>query len=404
MQNTGLVIFLLILYILFGASTTIIIKHLSFVKSKGKKYDHDWFLNLLMFFSEMSGLPIFCYLNRKSKNDNDEENENENEEKDDLDVISDKINKASNNKKISNSKKVLYTIIPFLFDNIATFLSILSLDNLPGSIFMMLKGLVVVAATFLLSKFYLKNKHIIDHYISIIVSSIGFVFIGLSLALNRTETNKSASEIILGIAFIVIAMILQSIQYILEEHYMNKYNISQFFFLGFEGLLGFIFNIILCIIFYNIKCDTDSKFRNIFCSEDGDGIWRVENILFVFEQMGANSTILILNISLIFIIGGYNLFGISLVKYKGAVIRSLTVNMKTFLVWIYFMIPWVADNLREKFEWFKLIGLIFIFMAILIYFGIFKIDEKVTIRRKLKELNEKDDSLIISRDSSINEQ
>ena len=43
-------------------------------------------------------------------------------------------------------------------------------------------------------------------------------------------------------------------------------------------------------------------------------------------------------------------------------------------------------------------------MAILIYFGIFKIDEKVTIRRKLKELNEKDDSLIISRDSSINEQ
>ena len=226
MQNTGLVIFLLILYILFGASTTIIIKHLSFVESKGKKYDHDWFLNLLMFFSEMSGLPIFCFLNRKSKNDNDEENENENEEKDDLDVISDKINKASNNKKISNSKKVLYTIIPFLFDNIATFLSILSLDNLPGSIFMMLKGLVVVTATFLLSKFSLKNKHIIDHYISIIVSSIGFVFIGLSLALNRTETNKSASEIILGIAFIVIAMILQSIQYILEEHYMNKYNIN----------------------------------------------------------------------------------------------------------------------------------------------------------------------------------
>ena len=79
MQNTGLVIFLLILYILFGASTTIIIKHLSFVESKGKKYDHDWFLNLLMFFSEMSGLPIFCFLNRKSKNDNDEENENENE-------------------------------------------------------------------------------------------------------------------------------------------------------------------------------------------------------------------------------------------------------------------------------------------------------------------------------------
>lgn len=400
MSNSGLIIFLLILYILFGASITIISKHLSFIKSKGKRYDHDWFINLIMFFSEMSGLPIFCLIYRVSKNDNVIDKE----EKEDLDIISGNIDKISNHTRISNSKKVSYTILPFLFDNIATSLSILSLDLLPGSIYMMLKGLVMVGTTFLLSKFFIKNKHIIDHYVSIIFSAVGIVLVGLSIAFDELNNNKNTIDIVIGTIFIVVAMIFQSIQYTWEEYYMNKYNINQFFVIGFEGLFGFAFNIILCIIFYNIKCGKESQYREIFCSEDGDGIWRIENVLFVFEQMGANSTILILNISLIFIIAGFNLFGISLIKYKGAVIKGLTVNMKTFLVWVYFMIPWVNEKLRERFNWFKLFGLIFIFMSILIYFGIFKIDEKITIRRKLIQLNEKEDTTLISRDSSINEE
>ena len=108
-------------------------------------------------------------------------------------------------------------------------------------------------------------------------------------------------------------------------------------------------------------------------------------------------------IILIVIIAGFNLVGISIIKYKGAVTRSLIENFQTFLVWIYFLFPWVDENLKEQFDWFRLGGLIITLAAILIYFGIFKIDERITIRRKMRELSIRSDALVISRESSINQ-
>ena len=112
---------------------------------------------------------------------------------------------------------------------------------------------------------------------------------------------------------------------------------------------------------------------------------------------------MILLIIFIIIVAGFNLFGITIVKYNGAVTRCLIDNFKTFLVWIYFLFPWVDEKLKENFDWFSLIGLIFIFFSILMYFGIFKIDEKITIRRKMRELDKNKDYLVDSRDGSINE-
>ena len=395
MLKTSLLIFFLILYILFGAGITIILKHINNEESKGVKFSHDYFITLLMFFSEISGLPLYCILSRKSKKSERTDSQSVNDEAE-LQIEEE----LEDNNKISNKKKVLYSIIPFILDNIASYFSGIVINYLSGSTYMMIKGLTIIIFTLLLSKFLLKNKHIIDHYIAIACAGVGCIFIGINKSLYKDSETK---EIIVGIIIVVIIMVTQSFQCIYQEYYMKKYMIDQFFMLGFEGLFGFIFNIILCISFYYIECDESTDFGKYYCIKDDKGILRLENLKFCFIQIFDNKIILTLIIILIIVIAGFNLIGISIIKYNGSVTRCLIDNIKIFLVWIYFLFPWINEDLKDKFDWQRLLGLIFTLASILIYFGIFKIDEKITIRRRMRELSLKEDALVISRESSINE-
>ena len=395
MLKTSLLIFFLILYILFGAGITIILKHINNEESKGVKFSHDYFITLLMFFSEISGLPLYCILSRKSKKSERTDSQSVNDEAE-LQIEEE----LEDNNKISNKKKVLYSIIPFILDNIASYFSGIVINYLSGSTYMMIKGLTIIIFTLLLSKFLLKNKHIIDHYIAIACAGVGCIFIGIDKSLYK---NSGKKEIIVGIIIVVLIMVTQSFQFIYQEYYMKKYMIDQFFMLGFEGLFGFIFNIILCISFYYIKCDESTDFGKYYCIKDDKGILRLENLKFCFIQIFDNKIILTLIIILIIVIAGFNLIGISIIKYNGSVTRCLIDNIKIFLVWIYFLFPWINEDLKDKFDWQRLLGLIFTLASILIYFGIFKIDEKITIRRRMRELSLKEDALVISRESSINE-
>ena len=69
----------------------------------------------------------------------------------------------------------------------------------------MLKGSLIIM-TFLMSKFVVKNKHILDHYIGIPLSTIGVVLVGLSAYIsaeenedNNNKDSSSASQTLLGI-------------------------------------------------------------------------------------------------------------------------------------------------------------------------------------------------------------
>ena len=396
MIKTSLLIFLLIIFILSGAGITIILKHITIENAKGEKFTHDYFIVLLMFFSEISGLPLYYILSRKVKKSARTDSESINEGQ----TIKEELENEMN---ISNKKKVIYSIIPFLLDNLASILCTIVLFYLPGSIYMMIKGLVIIVFTLLFSKFLLKNKHNMDHYIAICFALVGFVFVGIDINSLESSKHLTAKDIIIGIVIVLVSMVSQSFQYIYQEYYMKKYMIDQFFMLGFEGLFGFLFNLILCFAFYYIECDGSLTITQYSCVKDDKNIWRLENIKFCFEQIFDNKIILILLIILIIVIAGFNLVGIAIIKFKGAVTRSLIDNFKSFLVWIYFLFPWVNEKLKEQFNWFRLAGLIFTLAAILIYFGIFKIDERITIRRKIRGISIRSDALVISREGSINE-
>ena len=71
--------------------------------------------------------------------------------------------------------------------------------------------------------------------------------------------------------------------------------------------------------------------------------------------------------------------------------RSLIENFRTFIVSGYFLFPWVKDELKEDFNYLRLIGLIFTLFSLLSYFELFKCEERIMIKKKIKALNKMDD-------------
>ena len=170
---------------------------------------------------------------------------------------------------------------------------------------------------------------------------------------------------------------------------MITYGVHPFLCVGIEGIFGFIINLFLCIGFYYIKCDNNNAFQK-FCTKDGKNNYRVENAIYAFEQLN-NKTILSLVLVLFVFLIPYNIFGISITRYGGALTKSLIENFKSFLSWIFFLLPFHNDGLKEEFDVWKLIGIILIVLSILIYFGLLKIEERIMIRRKMNALNNMDD-------------
>ena len=104
--------------------------------------------------------------------------------------------------------------------------------------------------------------------------------------------------------------------------------------------------------------------------------------------------------------GGYNIIGICINKYGGALTRSVIDNFKSFLVWFFFLVMWNKEGLKINFDWYAFTGLILILLSIIIYFGPFKIDEKIEVRRRIRDITLRDNSLgnIIVSSGRVSEQ
>jgi len=405
---------LLILYVILGASISIILKYVYNEKSKGVPFYHKSFITLLMFFSEIFSLPVYYIKNRKLQKDSIKEDNNKISE-DELLIQENEI------KQISIKKKMAYIIIASILDYFACFLGDLALAFISQSFARLLNPLALVEIIFLYSWYRArkkKKKIIFDQLIGFIISAVAIFIICLSVFYGIISDKKYEGEtegllrfklFLISFFMVLFSAIFQSIQNLIEENLVREYNIHQFYCIGFEGIFGFIFNLILCIIFYFIKCDvnTDGNSNNSktlahICNKDNINVYRMEDPLFAFEQMFEEKKILYLLIIIIILRIFNKMISISIIKYGGALTRGLIENFRIVIFWAYFVIPWVEDKLLERFNWLKLLGVIFTVVSLIFYFNIFKIDEKRTIREKIGVLSSFNE--IPDRNSSINEE
>ena len=415
MNDFTILIILSIFYVLAGACNAGFNKYIVSQETLGLKFSHGWFLNLVMFVGESMGIPVFYLFFNKKKSPKENNDDTKHIQGDQQETIKEEVEEEEKKPEIN---KFLLAIPGFL-DTCSTGLANIGLILLPASIYQMLKGSLIIL-TFLMSKFIVKNKHTWDHYVAIPVSTTGVVLVGLSAYLNADEKSEDggnfsdAKTTLLGIVLMVIAMFILSIQFCFDEHFMRKYSCHPLICIGYEGIFGFFINLLLCIIFYFIKCgsyedkEEPPYFVKNMCTGDNDNVWRPENIVFAFRQLINNSLLSILVPITIIFMASFNIFGVSITKYGSATTRTVTDNCRSFLVWIFFLMPFNQKDLIETFNVLQLIGFLLICLGAFIYNGLFKLEERLESDNKkkieLKKLNDiEEEKFIDSQRQTIDE-
>lgn len=415
MNDFTILIILSVFYVLAGACNAGFNKYIVSQETLGLKFSHGWFLNLVMFVGESMGIPVFYLFFNKKKSPKENNDDTKHIQGDQQETIEEEVEEEEKKPEIN---KFLLAIPGFL-DTCSTGLANIGLILLPASIYQMLKGSLIIL-TFLMSKFIVKNKHTWDHYVAIPVSTTGVVLVGLSAYLNADEKSEDggnfsdAKTTLLGIVLMVIAMFILSIQFCFDEHFMRKYSCHPLICIGYEGIFGFFINLLLCIIFYFIKCgsyedkEEPPYFVKNMCTGDNDNVWRPENIIFAFRQLINNSLLSILVPITIIFMASFNIFGVSITKYGSATTRTVTDNCRSFLVWIFFLMPFNQKDLIETFNVLQLIGFLLICLGAFIYNGLFKLEERLESDNKkkieLKKLNDiEEEKFIDSQRQTIDE-
>ena len=421
MSPIKVLILLSVFYVLAGACNAIFSKYIVAQNALGHKFSHNWFLNVVMFIGESMGIPVYYLLFKKKEDEELKakqalEEEKEHDAEDPEKIKEDEENNTAKDLEKPEIKKILLAIPGFL-DTCSTGLANIGLILLPGSIYQMLKGSLIIM-TFIMSKFVVKNKHTCDHYIAIPISTLGVILVGLSAYLSASEKDESeeenkgsdAGQTLLGIILMLIAMFILSIQFIFDEFFMRKYRCHPLICIGYEGVFGFFINLFLCAIFYFIKCGKKEEggesnfFMENMCSPDEDNVYRPENIVYAIKQIGDSTALAVLVPIAIFFMSSFNILGVSITKYGSATTRSVTDNVRSFLVWLFFLIPLNQDDLIETFSFLQLFGFLCITAGAFIYNGIFKIEERRIKRKKKINLDELDqDKLIKSGRPTTNE-
>ena len=389
MSPITVLILLSVFYVLAGACNAGFNKYIVSQKAFGRKFSHSWFLNLVMFVGESMGIPVYYVLFKKK------ENKKEKEENGEL-ATEDKPEEEAEEEKKPEINRFLLAI-PAFTDTCSTGLANIGLILLPASIYQMLKGSLIIM-TFLMSKFIVKNKHTLDHYIAIPISTLGVILVGLSAYLTaedkegEDDNSSSASQTLLGIVLMLIAMFILSIQFIFDEYFMRKYSIHPLVNIGWQGIFGFFMNLILCGIFYFTKCGSYSEnevpyFVKNMCTGDDKNVWRPENIVFALRQYVENGTLTVLVPITIIFMSSFNILGVSITKYGSATTRSVTDNVRSFLVWLWFLLPFNQEDLIESFSVLQLFGFLCITAGAFIYNGMFKLEERKIRRRKKIQLD-----------------
>jgi len=121
--------------------------------------------------------------------------------------------------------------------------------NVPASIVMMLGGFLVFTVA-IMSIMFLKRKLYRHHWtgLFLILSGIGMVAIA---ALSKNK-HKSEGSPVLGFAMVIGSLLLQGVQFIVEEKLLGSYYLNPLKVVGWEGMTGTILFSILLPILQNI--------------------------------------------------------------------------------------------------------------------------------------------------------
>ncbi|KAK5046647.1 hypothetical protein LTR84_007408 [Exophiala bonariae] len=276
--------------------------------------------------------------------------------------------------------KITLLAIPACCDITGTTLMNVGLLFVAASIYQMTRGALVLFVG-LFSVIFLKRKLFLYHWVSLFIVVLGVALVGLAGAIYSGDKNSpskvdqhellhtalhairdtigQASEpavlrTVLGIFLIAFAQVFTATQFCVEEWILENYALEPLRVVAWEGLFGFVVTVLLQIILhFTVGVSAKGKY-GYFDAEEG------------YRQMLTNRTIATTSIAIMFSIGGFNFFGLSVTRSISATSRSIIDTCRTLFIWIVSLgLGW------ETFKWLQVAG-----FALLVY-GTFMFNDLV---------------------------
>ena len=247
-----------------------------------------------------------------------------------------------------------------------------SLFFVSPSIFSIAKNATVVF-TALFSVVYLKKALPRFKVLSILIIMMGFIIVAISSIVfpdkdKVIETNLSSSfnfGSFIGILCLFVSLIFQGFTYCYQEKVLDEYEIKPSQMIGFESMMGAIVSTLIFLVTGFIKC-TNSSYCNFKAGQP------IDSPVYAFYDLQYNYAWLYFML-LCFSIMIFNLVGLIIVKYSGAVLRVVLDTLRTICVWVIsIFIGFESLNNPWKVS-IEIIGFIFLLLGNLIYNEIFVI-------------------------------
>ncbi|KAH7047449.1 integral membrane protein-like protein [Macrophomina phaseolina] len=277
--------------------------------------------------------------------------------------------------------KVTYLALPAICDIAGTTLMNVGLLFVAASIYQMTRGALVLFVG-LFSVLFLKRHLGLYKWVSLFIVVAGVALVGLAGALAKDSSAHGASimpagqmpmgdkyafsgtilvrsaanevkamatplavRTIIGVLLIAGAQIFTASQFVLEESIMENYELEPLKVVGWEGIFGFLVTVIVMIVMHFAVGTTRAGRGGYFDAREG---------LYEITHFPA---IAISSILIMFSIGGFNFFGLSVTRSVSATARATIDTCRTLFIWVVSLgLGW------ETFKWLQVAG-----FALLVY-------------------------------------
>ena len=331
-----------LLFILLALGSTIVqisIKILNKLETLNQLFEgHHFFIIFCMFLGEFLCLIIYYIHESLFTKKNEEEN--------------------GPKKHLS----LYYFLLLAILNIISNIIVIFALSYLVTVIYEMCNAFIIFL-TFLASIIYLKKKYYRHHFLSIILITLGASLNGYySKNSNKVLKNKSLG---LGIFLIILAKIIISFFYAIEEKILKDYDYNPLKAVGLEGMWGFFIYGILLIFFQKISCDNwGDSIKESVCTVNDIGKYHIEDSIFAFRQLYNRKFMILCILGYILGVILYNSSRLIIIKNKSAVFCLVMISLCNFT---WYIISLILDG---KFNWLIFIGFTILLLGCFIYFEI----------------------------------
>ncbi|TMW60158.1 hypothetical protein Poli38472_000200 [Pythium oligandrum] len=264
------------------------------------------------------------------------------------------------------SLKTIFAIaFPSLLDLFQTVLGTAGLLWVSSSVYQMARGSVIIFSAVLSVK-YMNKRLYAYHYMSILIVGVSVVLVGWAgTSSSASDTDDSTANAILGLSFIIGAQLLMAVQIVVEEHMMVSLNVSPLLLVGWEGLWGLIFFVVLAPVLTLTPGGTSAISK----------MWH-EDFEDSFVKLWNSPIQLLLSVLSVIVVAVLNVTANYVTKHLAAVMRSIIETLRTLGVWIVDLLIVYAFNWRganspgeewTKASWLELLGFVLMVYGTLAY-------------------------------------